>query len=250
VRAVAEGFNHMSEQVQNTQQAQRDFLANVSHDLKTPLTSIQGFSQAIIDGTAKNPAAAANIIYEEASRLNRMVTELTDLARLQAGRLSFQASAVDMGQVTAAVVQKLAVVAGDKQVRLHVDATAMPVIAGDGDRLAQVLNNLIGNAIKYTPEGGSVWVRTGVANNGVEVSVRDTGIGIAPQNLGRIFERFYQVDKARGPQRGIGLGLAITKEIIQAHGGQISVHSDGEGKGSTFTIWLPSPHLSTVVRRA
>lgn len=249
VRAVAESFNRMSAQVRDSQQAERDFLINVSHDLKTPLTSIQGFSQAIMDGTAKNPAAAANIIYEEAARLNRMVTELTDLARIQAGRLSFHASAVDMGQVTAAVAQRLAVVARDKKITLHVDAQAMPMIAGDGDRLAQVLNNLIGNAIKYTPEGGSVWVQTRAVQNGVEVVVRDTGIGIPEKELSRIFERFYQVDKTRGPQRGTGLGLAITKEIVQAHGGRITVESKGEGWGSTFTIWLPLPQVSTVARR-
>ncbi len=248
VRAVAEAFNRMSAQVLYAQQIQRDLLANVSHDLKTPLTSIQGFSQAIIDGTARNPAAAAQIIYDEAARLNRMVIELTDLARIQAGRLSFRATAIDMGQIAAAIAQKLTLVARSKQITLHVDAHSMPEIAGDGDRLAQVLDNLISNAIKYTPEGGAVWVQTGIANRGVEVSVRDTGVGIPPEHLPRIFERFYQVDKARGPRRGTGLGLAITREIIQAHGGTIRAYSEGEGKGSTFTIWLPSPHLTTIVR--
>jgi signal transduction histidine kinase len=248
VRAVAEAFNHMSTQVQETQQSQQEFLANVSHDLKTPLTSIQGYSQAIMDGAAKDPVEAAEIIYDEAGRLNRMVVELTDLARLEAGRLSMQMTGVDIGQIAAAVGQRLAVVAHKKGVALKMEASAMPEIAGDGDRLAQVLTNLVSNAIKYTPTGGAVQVRTQVDNGGVEVVVRDTGIGSPAEDLPHIFERFYQVDRARGPQRGTGLGLAITQEIVHAHGGKISVSSAGKGQGSTFTVWLPSPHLSTVVR--
>lgn len=249
VRAVARAFNLMSEEVSATQQSQRDFLANVSHDLKTPLTSIQGYSQAIIDGTAKNPSHAAGIIYEESERLNRMVTELTDLARIQAGRLSMQASAIDMGEIAAAVGQRLAVVAHKKGVELHVEATRMPDIAGDGDRLAQVLTNLISNAIKYTPAGGHVFVKTQVDHQGVEVIVQDTGIGILQKDLPRVFERFYQVDKSRGPDRGTGLGLAIVNEIVHAHGGRITVYSEGKNKGTTFTIWLPSPQLSTLISR-
>lgn len=246
--SVADAFNRMSAEVLASQNAQRDFMANVSHDLKTPLTSIQGYSQAIMDGAAKDPAQAASIIYEEAGRMNRMVVELTDLARIQAGRLSMQTTAIDMGEITAAIGQRLSVVAHKKGVTLDVEAEPMPVIAGDGDRLAQVLANLISNAIKYTPTGGCVWVKTRVNNGGVEVIVQDTGIGIPPQDIPRVFERFYQVDKARGPKRGTGLGLAITAEIVQAHGGRITAASAGEGKGSTFTVWLPSPQLTTVVR--
>ncbi len=249
IRAVAEAFNHMSGEVQATQQAQQEFLANVSHDLKTPLTSIQGYAQAIMDGAASDPVQAASVIYDEAGRLNRMVVELTDLARLEAGRLSMKAAAIDLGQIAAAVAQRLSVVAREKGIKLHVQASAMPAIAGDGDRLAQVLTNLVSNAIKYTPEGGQVWVKTRVNNGGVEISVKDTGIGIPPKDLPRIFERFYQVDRARGPERGTGLGLAITQEIVQAHGGKLTVTSQGVNKGSTFTVWLPSPHLSTMVRR-
>jgi signal transduction histidine kinase len=249
IRAVAEAFNQMSEHVRAEQSAQQDFVANVSHDLKTPLTSIQGFSQAIIDGAAADPVKAAQIIYDEAARLNRLVTELTDLTRLQAGRLSMRATPIDLGQLTAAVAQRLTVVARDKGVRLRVDAAAMPEIAGDGDRLAQVLNNLIGNAIKYTPAGGGVGVRTEVRRHGVAVVIQDTGVGIPPAELERIFERFYQVDKARGPQRGTGLGLAIVREIVHAHGGTITVESPGVNQGSTFTVWFPSPGMTTLVRR-
>ncbi|MBI1280472.1 MAG: HAMP domain-containing protein [Anaerolineaceae bacterium] len=248
IKLLAEAFNRMSSQVQNTQQSQKDFMANVGHDLKTPLTSIQGYSQAIMDGAAKDPTSAAKIIHEEAGRLNRMVTELTDLARLQAGRLSMRTNPIDIAKLARAVGDRLSILAHDRGLTLHIEADSVPEVSGDGDRLAQVLTNLVSNAIKYTPSGGEIWLRTQVNNGGVEVMVRDTGLGIKADDLPRIFERFYQVDKARGPRRGTGLGLAITQEIVQAHGGQIGVTSAGEGKGSTFTVWLPSPQLTTVSR--
>jgi signal transduction histidine kinase len=249
VRAVADRLNRMSAALQQAQHSQRDFLANVSHDLKTPLTSIQGFSQAIMDGAVKDPAHAAAIIHDEAARLNRMVTELTDLARLQAGRLSMRSKPIDVGAVLAAVCQRLAVVAQQKGIALHSETPSMPVVAGDGDRLAQVFTNLVSNAIKYTPNGGWVRAEARVAANGVQIIVQDSGVGIPQADLPRVFERFYQVDKVRGPERGTGLGLAITHEIVTAHGGRITVASDGPNQGSTFTVWLPSPQLTTIIRK-
>ncbi|MCU0481377.1 MAG: HAMP domain-containing histidine kinase [Anaerolineae bacterium] len=247
VKTLATAFNDMTTQVSQAQQSQRDFLANVSHDLKTPLTSIQGYAQAIIDGAAKDPKRAATIIYEESERLNRMVTQLTDLARIEAGRFSFHFAPIDLGQMVTSVAHSLAVMAEKKQIVLDVDAPPMPPVAADGDRFVQVLNNLISNAIKYTPDGGHVWVKARALDGGVEVSIADNGVGIPEKDLPRIFERFYQVDKARGPSRGTGLGLAIVKEIIQAHGGRIDVQSV-EGRGSRFSVWMPSPSAPTVLR--
>ena len=239
VRSLAESFNRMTAEVLASNTAQRDFLGNVSHDLKTPLTSIQGYAQAIVDGAAADTRAAAQIIYEEASRLNRMVVELTDLERLQAGKLSMQYGHIDMAQLCETVVQSLLVVAEKQGVQLETTAMMASPVIGDGDRLAQVLMNLVSNALKYTPAGGMVRVVTARAADGVAVTVRDTGIGIAPEDLPRVFERFYQVDKARGPRRGIGLGLAIAKEIVEAHGGVITVESRGRGRGAAFRVWLP-----------
>ncbi|MBI5668687.1 MAG: HAMP domain-containing histidine kinase [Chloroflexi bacterium] len=248
IRAVAEAFNDMSAQVSAARQAQHDFLANVSHDLKTPLTSIQGYSQAIMDGAAKDPAQAAAIIHEEAARLNRMVLQITELARLQAGQLPLQKQPVDMAALAAAVGQRLAIVAQEKGIALHIVTPPVPTISGDGDRLAQVVTNLVSNAIKYTPSGGQVWLRTQVNSGGVEIAVQDTGIGIPPEDLPRVFERFYQVDKTRGPRRGTGLGLAIAQEIVAAHGGRITATSAGPGQGTTFTVWLPAPQVSSASR--
>jgi signal transduction histidine kinase len=238
IQAVAEAFNTMSAEVLATQQAQQDFTANLTHDLKTPLTSIQGYSQAIIDGAAKNPATAAEVIHEEAERLTRMVNELTDLARMQAGQLPMHLETIDIRQLVQAVTHNLSVVAQNKGLQLRAKLPPLPSISGDGDRLVQALNNLIGNAIKYTPQGGWVSVIAFTKDDGIVIRVQDNGIGIPEKDLSRIFERFYQVDKTRGPTRGTGLGLAITYEIVQAHHGRINVDSH-EGQGTTFTLWLP-----------
>ncbi|MEO0562320.1 MAG: HAMP domain-containing sensor histidine kinase [Chloroflexota bacterium] len=239
LREVAGAFNVMSEQVQLTNEAQRDLLANVSHDLKTPLTSIQGFSQAIMDGTAPDSSKAASIIYEESGRLARLVTQLTELARIKAGRLSMRMEPLDMTAFVGGMTDRIEVVAEKKNLTITRDLRAVPPVIGDGDKIAQVINNLLSNAVKYTPNGGKVHVVVGPVAEGVRVDVRDTGIGIPQEDLSRVFERFYQVDKSRGPARGHGLGLAITHEIVTAHGGRINVASEGQGKGSTFSVWLP-----------
>ena len=237
---VATAFNQMSDEVQASQQAQQDFLVNVSHDLRTPLTSIQGFSQAIIDGAAQDRVAAARVVHEEAGRLNRMVAGISDLARLQDPRLAPAPAPLEPGRIIDGVVKRLSLLADAQQVTLEQRYGTLPTLRGDGDRLAQVLTNLLDNAIRFTPAGGVVRVSAGERDDGVEIRVQDDGAGIPPEDLGRIFERFYQVDKARGPGRGSGLGLAIAQEIVVAQGGRIRAQSEGPGRGSTFTVWLPA----------
>lgn len=249
IKQVAGAFNRMTGEVLSAQQSQREFMANVSHDLKTPLTSIHGYSQAIMDGATKDPSKAAKIIHEEAERLTRMVDELTDLARLQAGRLSMKLTPLDVNDIVTAIAERLSLSAEKKNIELEVQSVPLPAIAADGDRLVQVLTNLIGNAIKYTPAEGKILVETGVRNGGVEIIVRDNGIGIPSDDLTHIFDRFYQVDKSRGPKRGTGLGLAITQEIVQSHGGTIHINSAGVNQGTSVTVWLPDPNLSTIVMR-
>jgi signal transduction histidine kinase len=252
---VGYAFNNMTAQVQFTQQAQQDFLANVTHDLRTPLTSIQGYSQAIIDGVAADPEKtkhAATIIHDEAGRLNRLVNDLLDIAKIQAGRMQMTRQAVEIDQVLRTVGGSMAVKAQQKSVELHVQIPDLVRIAGDGDRLAQVFTNLVDNAVKHTDSGGQVWLIAKVDEGGVLVTVQDTGEGIPPEDLSRIFERFYQVDKSRNrpAQRdGAGLGLAITHEIVHAHGGRIWVESE-VGAGTRFSVWLPmmSGDRSTVIR--
>jgi two-component system OmpR family sensor kinase len=243
VRELGSAFNLMSERVRASQQAQRDFVANVSHELKTPLTSIQGFSQAIVDGAASDPASvrhAGNIIHDEAQRLRRLADDLLELARLDAGQITLQRAPCDLAAVLRACAERLALRAQEAGVTLDLSGVpaALP-LTGDGDRLAQVFTNLLDNALQHTPAGGRVTLRAGAGQRGTVVQVTDTGKGIPAADLPRVFERFYQVDKSRARNGGgAGLGLAIVRELVQAHGGAVKVEST-EGQGTTFTVILP-----------
>jgi len=248
VRSLAESFNLMAQEVKRSRQAQRDFVANVSHDLKTPLTSIQGFAQALLDGTASDAAAqrkAAQIIHDEAAHMNRLVEQLLELARWDAGQIVLAQEPVDLSQLLNSCAERMSWRAQEKGVKLTVEAESLPPLLGDGDRLMQVFTNLLDNALTYTPPGGSVTVAAeGVegpeGRREVEVSVTDTGPGIPAQELPRIFERFYRLDKARaGGRRGAGLGLAIVKEIVEAHGGRVWAESV-VGLGTRFVVRLPA----------
>jgi len=242
VREVATAFNRMSTEVLRTQQAQRDFVANVSHELKTPLTSIQGFSQAIVDGAAGDDAGvrqAAGVIHAEAERLRRLADDLLELARLDAGQITMRREPVDLAAVLRACGDRLSLRAQEAGVTLTVQAPANLPLTGDGDRLAQVFTNLLDNALTHTPAGGRITMAAGEEQGTIAVRVADTGKGIPAAELPRIFERFYQVDKSRRRSTGgAGLGLAIVRELVQAHGGTVSVKSI-EGMGTEFTVELP-----------
>jgi signal transduction histidine kinase len=243
VESLAVSFNDMIQRVQSSQIAQRDFVANVSHELKTPLTSIQGFAQAILDGTAEGAEAqqnAARVIFDESDRLRRLVDDLLDLARLDTGQVDFERQPVDLTGLLDRVVERLGLPAAKKKVRIENHIPALPTLVGDGDRLAQVFTNLIDNAVKHSDEGGVVALRGEVEGDKVTIHVDDQGSGIPADELTRIFERFYQLDKARpgGKGRGAGLGLAISREIVQAHRGRIYARSK-VGEGSRFSVELP-----------
>jgi len=244
VQDLTRAFNSMLKRVESSQQSQRDFVANVSHELKTPLTSIQGFAQAILDDTADTPEArkqAAQIIYNESARMHRMALDLLDLARLEAGTADLKMAAVDVGVLLRSIVEKFSPQATQAGVdlQLHVPDN-LPALMADGDRLAQVFTNLVDNALKFTPANGHVTLSAKKTGAELELSVTDSGFGVVSEALSRLFDRFYQVDssRARGAGHGAGLGLAIVKEIVQAHGGKIGVRSQ-VGHGTTFTIQLP-----------
>jgi signal transduction histidine kinase len=250
VRELAEDFNRMAARVQSAQKMERDFVANVSHELKTPLTSIKGFAQAIQDGAAADPASAARIINDEAGRLARLVTSLLESARLETGETQMLLRGVSVNEVARACLFKLTPRAAAAGITLAERLGDVPAIQADGDRLAQVFTNLLDNAITHTERGGKVTVEsattaaTKTRAPGVEFSVSDNGRGIPPDDLPRIFERFYQVDKARAQTdganaTGAGLGLAICKQIVEAHHGQISAQSV-PGIGTRISVWLPS----------
>ena len=244
VQELTRAFNDMIQRTQASQMSQRDFVANVSHELKTPLTSVQGFAQAILDGTADSDESrqqAAQVIYNEAGRMHRMVLDLLDLARLDAGTADITLSPVNISALLNAVVEKFTPQSQRAGVTVTVDALSnLPAVTADGDRLAQVFTNLVDNALKFTPQGGTISLKVSVVNNEMLVSVSDTGAGIPSGSVPHIFDRFYQADPARkgGEKHGAGLGLAIAHEIVQAHGGRISVHSR-LGEGTSFDVFLP-----------
>ncbi len=249
VRRLAASFNSMAHQVKQTQQAQRDFLANVSHDLKTPLTAVSGWSHALLDGTAVSPEEqrqAATVIRDETDRMSRMVSQLLDLARIESGQLELVRQPLDLNAVLRDVAQTSTPAADEAAVVLQLDLAAIPPVSGDADRLTQVFGNLIDNAIIHSPPGCTIRVtsQTAVANGRprqVQIQVQDNGSGIAPDELPRIFERFYQVDKSRqrtAGKQGYGLGLAIVRELVEAHGGSITAASK-PGEGTTFSVLLP-----------
>ena len=244
VRDLAASFNAMSQQVRTSQQTLRDFVADVSHELRTPLTSISGFAQAIQDGTAESPEAsvkAATIIREESRRMIRLVNNLLELSRLEAGQIEIKKEPVDLGEVVQQCQEVFSLRAEEKKLLLVTDLEPLPRVMGDVDRLEQVLGNLLDNAIKHTPEMGSVVVRGRVGNAGmVEVSVIDSGPGLTGEQMTHIFERFFHGNGA-GNQRGTGLGLAISRQLVMQHGGEIRVYSQ-PGKGAEFTVRLPAMH--------
>jgi len=244
VQDLTRAFNSMMHRVHASQKSQRDFVANVSHELKTPLTSIQGFAQAILDDTANTPETrkqAAQIIYDESGRMHRMALDLLDLARLEAGTADMQMSDVDLGVLLKGIVDKFTPQAQKANVVLQLDISDnLSTVTGDGDRLAQVFTNLVDNAMKFTPENGKIALSAKKVGAEVEAIVADTGVGVAREAQPHLFNRFYQADPSRagGEKHGAGLGLAIVKEIVEAHGGKIGVRSQ-VGHGTTFTIRLP-----------
>ncbi|OQY36147.1 MAG: hypothetical protein B6I38_00240 [Anaerolineaceae bacterium 4572_5.1] len=255
VKVLAQAFNEMSARVKASQQSQKDFVANVSHELKTPLTSIQGFSQAILDGTVdslESLGQAAGIIHAESSRMYRLVVDLLDLARLDAGTAALNRESLNVEALLRGVVDKFAPQAEEANISLKLVVEPVPTCIGDADRLAQVFTNLVDNALKHTPPAGEVSIHAGYQKETINISITDTGEGIPQEALSRVFERFYQVDKSRknGEKPSTGLGLAIAQQIIQAHQGKITVNST-MGEGSVFVVHLPAilPDDTTVMKR-
>lgn len=253
IARLGRAFNTMAREVHRVHRMQRDFVANVSHDLKTPLTSIQGFAQALLDGTAEAPEdrhRAAQIIYEEAERMRRLVHTLLELAKLESGQSPLADEPLDLAPLLQDAVRHAAPRAEAKQIELRARVPeSLPIVRGDAARLAQVFDNLLDNALTYTPPGGTVELSAALTSEGsLEVVVADTGEGIPPEDLPRIFERFYRADKARAGESSTGLGLAIVKEIVTAHGGHVTASSQ-PGQGTRFTVTLPLAESRTTSGR-
>jgi two-component system, OmpR family, sensor histidine kinase ResE len=221
----------------------KDFIANVSHELRTPISMLQGYSEAIVDDIAESQEEKkemAKVIYDESLRMGRLVNELLDLARMEAGHIQLNLDEVNLNTFMNRIVFKFQGLARDNEIHLSADLEHdIPNLLFDPDRIEQVLTNLIDNAIRHTPQGGLVKLHVNSDDFGIKVQVSDSGSGIPEEDLPFIFDRFYKADKARTRGRaGTGLGLAIAKNIIDAHRGYISVNSK-IGQGTTFTFLLP-----------
>jgi len=221
----------------------KDFVANVSHELRTPIAMLQGYSEALIDDVAQDEEQRkelAKVIYDESLRMGRLVNELLDLARMEAGYTNLNQEDVAVKPFVERVVHKFSTLAREKNIELTVHLSVDVEFAYmDPDRIEQVLTNLIDNAIRHTPSGGKIIVTVESDEQRLYIEVKDTGSGIPPEDLPFVFERFYKADKARTRgSSGTGLGLAIAKNIIHAHNGEISVESI-LGEGTAFTISIP-----------
>jgi two-component system phosphate regulon sensor histidine kinase PhoR len=228
--------------VKRTDQVRRDFVANVSHELRTPLASLKSVIETLESGALEDESATREFLSRAQSEIDRMVQimeELLELSRIESGEVPMAKEPLDIGDVLARAVERLQLQARRQGVALALDVVAgLPTVVGDAERLERVALNLIHNALKFTPSGGSVRVEALSGHGSVVVRVRDTGVGIAPADLPRVFERFYKVDRARAGG-GTGLGLAIVKHTVEAHGGSVAVESE-QGGGSAFSFSLPA----------
>ncbi len=234
---------HDISELRRLERVRRDFVANVSHEFKTPLTAIQGFAETLLGGALEdkeNNRRFLEIIRDHSVRLARLTDDLLKLARIEAGKLDLEFRPISLADIVGPCIDTTRLKAARKELALEIDSSAgWPVVRGDAANLREALQNLLDNAVQYTPPGGRVSVRVAVQDRQAILSVKDTGIGIPQLEQARIFERFYRVDAARSRDAGgTGLGLSIAKHIVEAHGGRLWVES-AVGQGSQFHFTIP-----------
>jgi signal transduction histidine kinase len=240
VGTLAQAFNSMAADLEHAEQLRRNLVADVAHELRTPLSNIQGYLEAIRDRVMKPNAATIHSLNEETALLSRLVDELQELSLAEAGKLKLIYQAEDITKLIKQAVTSWQPKVAAKEISLSLDLPDnLPLVNIDRQRINQVLHNLLENAVAHTREGGTINVAAAKQGDWVEISVSDTGEGIPVEDLPNIFERFYRVDRSRARATGgSGLGLTIVKRLVEAHGGQITVQSE-LGKGSRFSFTLP-----------
>lgn len=243
VAHLGEALNNMAVSLSSVEMMRRSFIANVSHELKTPMTTIAGFVDGILDGTIPpdKQDQYMKIVSDEVKRLSRLVRSMLDLSRIDSGEVQMNAVKMDLTEMVANVL-----VSSEQRIeQKHLTITGMEEcerqeVYGDYDLMNQVLHNLVDNAIKFTNEGGNIHMRLYQENKRAYVCIRNTGEGIPPEEMPRIFERFYKSDRSRGlDKNGVGLGLYIVHTVIRLHGGEISVRSK-QGEYTEFRFWIPA----------
>ena len=250
IAALGRAFNQMAADLEKAEELRRNLVADVAHELRTPLSVLQGNLRAILDGVYPLEQAEIAALYDESRLLSRLVDDLYELAQAEAGQLHLDPCPTDLVEVIQTTVASFAIAAEAKEIKLKTDlADALPPVLADPDRLAQIMRNLLSNALRHTPEGGQVTVSATVLPStlhstssilpAVRIVVADTGEGIPPDDLPHVFDRFWRAERSRSRERGgSGLGLAIARRLVQAHGGQMGAESE-VGQGSRFWFSLP-----------
>ena len=236
---LARAFDDMANQLETEDRVRRQLVSDVAHELRTPIAILQGETEALLDGVTKPDAATLGSLHDEALRLGRLVADLETLAAADAARLTLHLAPCDLADVAARAAATVRTAAADHDVTL-VEHLAPAPTAGDADRLQQVALNLLSNAIKFTPAGGTVTITTAADNGDATLAVADTGPGLAADEAGRVFDRFWQGNAGQASAQGTGIGLAVAAGIIEAHAGTITADNRADGSGARFEVRVPA----------
>jgi signal transduction histidine kinase len=237
---LADRFNKMAEELQQAETLKNNLMADVAHELRTPLTVLEGNLRAALDKVVLLDESEIANLYGQTRHLTRLVNDLRELALAESKQLHLEKFPTDLNSLLMDTVQALEPLAAEKGVRLVYQTAQLPELSVDSMRIRQVLFNLLSNALRHTPSGGEIFVAGNQVKGEAVLSVKDTGEGLLPDQCAAVFERFYRGDKSRSRETGgTGLGLAIVKAIVESHGGRVDASSEGLGKGSRFSIYLP-----------
>lgn len=239
VADLARAFNRMAARLAETERLRKQMVGDVAHELRSPVTNLRCTLESIQDGLATPDRAAIDALHDETLFLQRLIADLEDLSRGDAGQLAMRHDRVDLGDIIRRAAAATILPSQGVEFILAVPA-GLPQVSGDPDRLEQIFRNLLSNAARHTPAGGSITVSAQPIQEGIAVTVSDTGAGIDPAHLPHVFDRFYRADESRARATGgAGLGLAIVRQLVTAHGGTVTAESAGAGKGARFVVTLP-----------
>ena len=249
LKQLAINFNQMASKLEYTENIRRKLIGDVSHELRTPISLIKGLMEGLIDGVVPLTNKTFYQVQIEADRLNKLVNDLQELSIMESGVYEIKKEEYDINQVINLVISNLSPQFSNKNIQVTTNSQNSKITAYfDIDRIKQVLTNILANAYQYTAEGGKVVVTSAVVKDHIEVAIRDNGRGLSAENLPHIFTRFFRVDKSRSRNSGgSGIGLTITRQLVEAHGGKIWATSQGENKGTTVTFTLPSAITSSKI---
>jgi signal transduction histidine kinase len=238
---LAQAFNKMAEDLQRSQTARRNLVADVSHELRTPLTVLEGNLRAVLDHVYTLDETEVANLYEQTRHLIRLVNDLREISLAESGQMILEKTPTDFNLLITETMQALEPLTTEKQIQMEYESTSPLEGSVDGIRIRQVLFNLIGNAIRHTPQDGRIVIQAEKNVSGIHVRIQDSGDGLTQEELASVFDRFYRADRSRSRETGgTGLGLSIAKAIIEAHDGSIYAESNGKGQGSTFSFSIPA----------